>query len=215
MGTSAITILYRISYIILFASASIDTTSGFNLNNANIYRVKSSRPDKSARNIYMDYNPLHDYKEKLTIISSFQATIVINNWIDYLTNNQMQYDSYDTTEDTNKLPGFVLKPIYDMKLIISINSLLPNTILFAWCPMIHTYGETNVAYIISGRIVNRTLNIDRIAQSPYYNNILTLNSNRVLDELNNLVAQSPNITNICFDELHSYDSRYLLSWRKI
>lgn len=215
MAASAIRILYRISYIILFASICIDTSRGFNLNNANIYRVKSSRPDNRARRICMDYNPLHDYKQKLTIISSFQATIVINNWIDYLTDNEMQYDSYDTTEDKNKHPGFVLKPIYDMKLIISINKVLPNAIIFAWCPTIHTYGQTNVAYIISGRIVNQTLNIDRIAQSPYYNNILTLDSNLVLDELNNLVAQSPNITNISFDELHRYDSRYLLSWRKI
>lgn len=215
MVTSAISMLFQFSYIMLFACIGIDTTIGFSLNNANIYRVKSSRLDKSARNIYMDYNPLHDYKEKLTIISSFQATIVINNWIDYLTDNEMQYDSYDTSEDKNKHPGFVLKPIYDMKLIISINKVLPNAIIFAWCPMIHVYGQTNVAYIISGRIVNQTLNIDRIAQSPYYNNILMLDSNLVLDELNNLVAQSPNITNISFDELHRYDSRYLLSWRKI
>lgn len=215
MTTSAISMLFRFSYIMLFASIGINTSSGFNLNNANIYRVKSSRSDKSVRNIYMDYNPLHDYKEKLTIISSFEATIIVNNWMDYLTENEMQYDSYDTTGDMNKHPGFVLKPIYDMKLIISMNSLQPNAILFVWCPMIYKYAETNVAYLISGRIVNRTLNIDRIAQSPYYNNILTLDSNRVLDELNNLVAQSPNITNISFDELHRYDSRYLLSWRKI
>lgn len=215
MKIPAITMLFQLGYIILFASINIDTTSGFSLNNANIYRVKSSRSDKSARRICMNYNPLHDYKEKLTIISSFQATIVINNWIDYLTDNEMQYDSYDTTEDKNKHHGFVLKPIYDMKLIISINKVLPNAIIFAWCPIIHAYGQTNVAYLISGRIVNQTLNIDRIAQSPYYNNILTLDSTLVLDELNNLVAQSPNINNISFDELHRYDSRYLLSWRKI
>ena len=164
--------------------------------------------NKNLQRIYMNYDPLKGYDQKLTIIPSFQATIVVNNWINYL--SEIEYDdNFDNNSNNN--PEFIQKSIYDMKIFISINKIEKNTIIFAWSPNINL-SKTNIAYIISGKIVKDQLQIYRIAQSPYYRDILLINSKDVIDDINNIVKQSPNISSINYDELHKYDNRYLLSW---
>ena len=150
--------------------------------------------------IKMTYDPLKGYDEKLTIIPSFQATIIINNWIRYLSD----YES-------DAIPEFMHKSIYDTKIFISINKIEKNTVIFAWCPGIY-FTKTNVVYIISCKRVNNELQIHRIAQSPYYSEILDINSYALLSDIKNIVKISPNISSINYDELHLYDNRYLLSW---
>ena len=162
--------------------------------------------------ICMNYDPLKGYEQKLTIISSFQATIIINNWLNYLYSNG-NINGNINKNIINIYPAFILKPIYDMKSMISINKIDKNIILFAWCPKINIYQQSNIAYIIYGKRYNNTLYIYRIAQSPYYSDILSLNSNDLLEDIQNIVKQSPNITNINYNELHQYDNRFLLSWK--
>ena len=186
---------------------------GFNLNTI-IQKpyIINNNPRIYNPKIYMNYDPLKDYDQKLTIISSFQATIIINNWLNYL------YSNGNRNENNNKniiniYPAFILKPIYDMKSMISINKIDKNIILFAWCPKINIYQQSNIAYIIYGKRYNNTLYIYRIAQSPYYSDILSLNSKDLVEDIKDIVRQSPNITNINYNELHQYDNRFLLSWR--
>lgn len=155
----------------------------------------------------MNYNPLKGYNKKLTIIPSFQATIIINNWMSYLTEHKSNYYL------SNDTPKFILQSINDIKLFMSINKEENNTIIFVWCPHVNS-SKNNIAYVIIGKIVNDKLQIHRIAQSPYYNNILLINSKDLVHDIKNIVKLSPNINNITYDELHIYDTRYLLSWTK-
>lgn len=170
--------------------------------------------------ITMSYHPLKGYDEKLTIIPSFQATVIINNWISYLSqpkdiniNNDNDIDNdidndYDNHYD---IPKFIVKSVYDMKSFIAINKMEKNTIIFAWCPDI-TSSKKNIVYIIVGKIVNNELQIYRIAQNPYYYDILYINSKAVVSDIKNLVKYAPNVSIITYDKLHEYDNRYLLSW---
>tara|TARA_B100001057_G_C22371125_1_gene764682 strand:- start:34 stop:510 length:477 start_codon:yes stop_codon:yes gene_type:complete len=155
----------------------------------------------------MNYDPLKEYKEKLTIIPSFQASIIINNWINYFSKDE----HYNINKEINNYPKFITTCIYDMKIFISINKDEKNTIIFAWKPDVDI-GKSNVAYIVAGKIINNEVYIHRIAQSPYYENILSINSKKIVKDIKNIVNYSPNITTINYDELHKYDNRYLLSW---
>jgi hypothetical protein len=149
----------------------------------------------------MTYDPFKNYDEKLTIIPSFQASIIVNNWVNYI--SEINYATV--------MPRFIYKSIYDMKIFISINKEQKNTIIFAWTPVV-TIDKGNVVYIISGKIVNSELKIHRIAQSPYCNDVLSINSCDVVNDITEIVKMSPNIDTINYDELHKYDNRYLLSW---
>lgn len=168
--------------------------------------------NKKPYHAYMNYDPLKGYDQKLTIIPSFQATIVINNWIEYLSQNELQYNTpINRVDNINNDPEFILKSIYDMKIVISINKIEINTVILVWCPHITSY-KSNIAYIIYGKVVNNELQIHRIAQSPYYTNILYINSKDIVKDIKNIVKLSPNITSVNYDELHKYDNRYLLAW---
>ena len=171
-----------------------------------IYNIKHINLQKS-HNIFMNYDPLKEYKEKLTIIPSFQASIIINNWINYFSKDE----HYNINKEINNYPKFITTCIYDMKIFISINKDEKNTIIFAWKPDVDI-GKSNVAYIVAGKIINNEVYIHRIAQSPYYENILSINSKKIVKDIKNIVNYSPNITTINYDELHKYDNRYLLSW---
>ena len=179
-----------LKYITIFIT--IINVSSFNIN------IRPKLFNKLP--IKMTYDPLKGYDDKLTIIPSFQGTIIINNWIRYLS----EYES-------DKIPEFMFKSIYDAKIFISINQAINNTVLFAWCPGIY-FPKSNVAYIICCKVVNNELQIHRIAQSPYYLEMLYINSYALLTDIKNIVAQSSNITSINYEELHKYDKRYLLSW---
>ncbi len=178
-----------------------------------IYNIKNINIQKSY-NVFMNYDPLKEYEQKLTIIPSFQASIIINNWINYLSKDE-EYDNLNEDNNISKEidnnPKFITTSIYDMKIFISINKDEKNTILFAWTPDIDI-GKNSVVYIVGGKIINNELSIHRIAQSPYYENILSITSKKILNDIKNIVNYSPNITSINYDELHKYDNRYLLSW---
>tara|TARA_B100001093_G_scaffold345637_1_gene330311 strand:- start:273 stop:851 length:579 start_codon:yes stop_codon:yes gene_type:complete len=179
----------------------IKNTSAFNMiNNIKILNLKK------PYNICMNYDPLKGYDEKLTIIPSFQASIVINNWINYLSKD----DEYDN-KNKEISAKFISTSIYDMKIFISINKDEKNTIIFAWTPDIDI-GKSNVLYIVGGKIINDEICIHRIAQCPYYENILLIKSKKILTDINNIIKYSPNISKVNFEELHKYDNRYLLSW---
>tara|TARA_A100001388_G_C28712263_1_gene471877 strand:+ start:649 stop:1128 length:480 start_codon:yes stop_codon:yes gene_type:complete len=156
----------------------------------------------------MNYDPFKGYEQKLTIISSFQASIIINNWINYLSKDE-EYDNVN--EDIDKNPKFITTSIYDMKTFISINKDEKNTIIFAWSPDIDI-GKNSIVYIVGGKLINNELAIHRIAQCPYYENILSITSKKIVNDIKNIVNYSQNITSINYDELHKYDNRYLLSW---
>uniref|UniRef100_A0A6C0AY85 Uncharacterized protein n=1 Tax=viral metagenome TaxID=1070528 RepID=A0A6C0AY85_9ZZZZ len=176
---------------------------GFNL----IYNIKNINLQKSY-NVCMNYDPFKGYEQKLTIISSFQASIIINNWINYLSKDE-EYDNVN--EDIDKNPKFITTSIYDMKTFISINKDEKNTIIFAWSPDIDI-GKNSIVYIVGGKLINNELAIHRIAQCPYYENILSITSKKIVNDIKNIVNYSQNITSINYDELHKYDNRYLLSW---
>jgi len=150
--------------------------------------------------IKMTYDPLNGYKETLNIIPSFQTSVIINNWMNYLS----------TIRNIDN-PKYIFQSIYDMKIFLSINREKKNTILLAWCPGVSQYNS-NVGYVISGKVINNELHIYRIAQSPYYNNLLEIDSNNLVKDITQLVINSPTIHNVNYTKLHEYDSRYLLSW---
>ena len=170
--------------------------SGFNI----ISIPNKPYSNKYCQHITMTYDPFKNYDDKLTIIPSFQASIIVNNWINYISEN-----------NNENVPQFIYKSIYDMKIFISINREEKNTIIFAWTPAV-SIDKGNVVYIISGKIVNSELKIYRIAQCPYSVDILSINSCDVVNDITEIVKLSPNIDTINYDELHKYDNRYLLSW---
>ena len=170
--------------------------SGFNI----ISIPNKPYTNKQEHYITMSYDPFKNYDDKLTIIPSFQGSIIVNNWINYISENNYE-----------GIPKFIYKSIYDMKIFISINKEEKNTIIFAWTPAV-SIDKGNVVYIISGKIVNCELKIYRIAQCPYCNDVLSINSGEVANDITEIVKLSPNIHTINYDELHKYDNRYLLSW---
>lgn len=160
-------------------------------------------PHKMRNIIYKHYRmssePLNDYNEIINFIPSFQCNIIINNWINYL-------DGYNINHDKS----FIYKPIYDMKMFVAINKEEKNTVLITWCPD-NGDNKNTVAYIVGAKIFNNTLHIHRIAQNPYYNNIIDLKSIDFFKKLNELNLKTHNISSINFDELDKYDIRYSLS----
>jgi hypothetical protein len=150
--------------------------------------------------IKMNYDPLKGYTEKLTIIPSFQTNIIINNWM----------NSLSTIRNVEN-PKYIFQSIYDMKIFVSINREDKSTVLLAWCPDVSQYNS-NVGYLIGGKVINDELHICRIAQSPYYEDLLGIDSNNLVKDITQLVINSPTIHNVNYTKLHNYDSRYLLSW---
>jgi hypothetical protein len=152
--------------------------------------------------IKMYYSPIQDaYYNHLNIISTFRANILINKWIDHL----YSYDNEFT-------PKYIYKFIYDMKTFNAINSGQKNIIYLTWIPE-PEFLEKNIAYLISCKIYNNEIQIHRIAQSPYYDDILDVKSYDLVKDIeeifyNNSLAQY----NISYSHLHKYDNRYLLSW---
>lgn len=195
-------IMFKIKYLLF-----ITPVICFNIIQ-NIQNIKYIS-NKNLCNIYMNYDPLKGYQQKLNIIQSFHASIVINNWINYLSKDK-EIDNMDINKCSNDAK-FIETSIYDMKSFISINKYKKNTIIFAWTPEVDI-GKSNIIYIIGGKIMKDELYIFRIAQCPYYNNILSINSKNVVCDIKNLVNYSSDIAKINYEELHKYDNRYLLSW---
>ena len=96
-----------------------------------------------------------------------------------------------------------------MKVNIAINKDKNNYMNLAWTP---NYKEKrSIAYIVSGKIENNVLFLERIAQNPYYDYIFTLKFIDFLDEINLLIVHASNIDYLSLEKLNDYDKRYSLS----
>jgi len=155
--------------------------------------------NKNNRITKMEYEKFKNYDEIINFLPSFQASIIVNNWLSFI-------DNEDTKNDND---AYMKKSIYDMKVYIAINREKNNTILLSWNP--EYARKRSIAYIAAGKIANNTLYLERIAQNPYYEDILKLKSKDFFDEINKVIDVSSNINKLSLDELNSYDSRYWLS----
>lgn len=183
------------------------------IHNNNIY--------KKNINFKMSYESFKNYDEVINFIPSFQATIIINNWIYNIeekiknSNNKNIVDdnNYSEIDFINRIPKKIINSIYDLKFYISVNKEEKNTILLAWVPKY--IQEKSVVYLIAGKIANNTIFIERIAQNPYYDNILDIKSINLMNDLDNIIKDNSSINDINYETLNNYDNRYLLSWNFI
>ena len=77
----------------------------------------------------------------------------------------------------------------------------------AWCPDLK---YKVIVYLIACKFIGKdNLEIYRIAQNPYYKNILNINS---IDLLKDIKINNPNL-NLTYNELYKYDNRWYLSWK--
>ena len=175
----------------------------FTLSNSFVLIIKKPNIiNKNNRLTKMEYDNYKNYDEIINFLPSFQASIIVNNWLSFI-------DSDDTKNDKDTYDSYMKKSIYDMKVYIAINREKNNTILLSWNP--EYAKKRSIAYIAGCKIVNNTLFIVRIAQNPYYQDILKLKSIDFFNEINKVIATSSNINKLSLDELNSYDSRYWLS----
>ena len=179
---------------ILFTFIIANNAFSFNLMN-NIHNVIKPRNNF----VRMYYIKLKNYDEKLNVLPSFQTNIIINNWINYINYNKKESLEY------------VNKSTYDFKVLLAINRQKEGTIYFAWCPNVLN-NDQNVVYLIGGIQRKGILHIYRIAQNPYFENMLLVDSNELYNELQRYVRDCEHLHYISFDKLHEYDPRYLLSW---
>ena len=150
--------------------------------------------------INMNYNIIN-YDNKLNILSSYQTSIIINNWIQYLSLKQ------------ENIEEFIFKTIYDFRVFISINKEDKNTLYMAWCPNIES-DKHQIIYLIACKLIDNNLEVYRIAQNPYYNNIIDIDSKELIKDMEDIkkIPFIYYIFNLSFNELHKYDNRFLLSW---
>lgn len=229
----------RLFWVFVTLFARIDS---FSLNK-NI-KWPSNNIFSSNNNIKMSYDKFKNYDEKINIIPAFQANILINNWISFINhnndnnnydnndnnnyynndnndnNNDNNYDNndynnnYNNDCDNDNISENIKKAIYDMKFFISLNKQEKNTILFAWCPEYYTRSRS-VVYIVAGKNINNTIYVHRIAQNPYYENIINIRSIDFVKDLNEVIEKNNFLKDVNYDELHKYDNRYLLSWNTL
>ena len=174
----------------------------FALTNSFVLVMKNSNLINKNRNIKMEYENFKNYDEIINFLPSFQASIIINNWMSHI-------DNYEIDNKKDDYNNYLKKSIYDMKVYIAINREKNNSILLAWTPEFEK--KRTIAYIAGGKIANNTLFLERIAQNPYYENILHLKSIDFFNEINNVINSSSSINDLSLEELNSYDSRYWLS----
>lgn len=149
-------------------------------------------------NLNMEYENFKNYDEIINFLPSFQASIIINNWLSYIEN-----------KENNDQNNFIKKSIYDMKFHIAINRENSSNILLAWNPDYTT--KRSIAYIASCKIQNNILFIERIAQNPYYEDVLKLKSLDFFDEIKRIINTTDDINGFSLDKLNSYDNRFWLS----
>lgn len=174
----------------------------FTLTNSFVLIMKKPNLINKNRKIKMEYENFKNYDEIINFLPSFQASIIINNWMSHI-------DNYEIDNKKDDYNNYLKKSIYDMKVYIAINKEKNNSILLAWTPEFEK--KRTIAYIAGGKIANNTLYLERIAQNPYYENILQLKSIDFFHQINKVINTSSSINNLSLEELNSYDSRYWLS----
>lgn len=185
----------KIYLIILLFLSNI---SGFLINSRNLNFIKYPKIFKN-RIIRMDYEPLKNYKEILTVLPNFQTNIIINNWIDYINLVNLSQLEYEK------------KAAYDFKVYLAMHKQEYNNILLAWTPDIQLI-ERPIVYLIMGKFYRHSIEIHRIAQNPYYKYHLNINSLDLLFELEKFKNYNNANIKLNFQKLHEYDIRYKLSW---
>ena len=179
----------------------------FVLSESFIMKTHNMNNMNNMNNIKMNYDNYKGYDNIINFLPTFQASIIINNWIHIL-----QLREEENPDIENTMPAYIKKNIYDMKFFISLNKEKKNTMILAWCPE-NNYKQKSVVYIVGGKVINNTLHIHRIAQSPYYKNIISLRSLDFKNELEKLIKMEKVLNGINYDELHNYDIRFKLSWK--
>lgn len=173
----------------------------FTLTNSFVLIMNKPNLINKNRKIKMEYENFKNYDEIINFLPSFQASIIINNWMSHI-------DNYEIDNKKDDYNNYLKKSIYDMKVYIAINKEKNNSILLAWTPEFEK--KRTIAYIAGCKIANNTLYLERIAQNPYYENILHLKSIDFFYQINKVINSS-SINDLSLEELNSYDSRYWLS----
>ncbi len=188
---------------ILYLLYNIISINCFNIINNNIGYI-----NKNSNKVIMYYEETHDFEKHITALSGSQTHIIIDNWIK-ATQNINVNNNID-----NSIDNSINNNIYEFKVFISINKNSINTIYFSWIPETHM-KYNKIIYLIAAKLLNNELHIYRIAQNPYANNLLNINSTDLLLDLYNYYINNEGIKQIRYDELHNYDKRYILSWNFI
>ena len=175
----------------------------------------------------MDYSQYKSFDDVINILPEFHTRIIINNWIKYITPDDNSIDelildyeriynkenkSNEEEEHIKYFPEYLIKSLYDFKIFIAINRDEKNLIYFGWCPDAKNSRRSNIAYLIAGKVYNNTINIHRMAQNPYYENILDLNSIDLVKRLEDIDYRDGEKFKFNYDTLHEYDDRYKISW---
>lgn len=174
----------------------------------------------------MDYSQYKSFDDIINILPEFHTRIIINNWLKYVapeenTIEDLIVDYEKGYNDENKIespptglkffPEYLIKSLYDFKIFIAINRDEKNLIYFGWCPEPHLQ-KSKLAYIIAGKVYNNTINIHRIAQNPYYEDMLYVNSIDLVNRLEDIDYREGEKFQFNYDTLHEYDNRYKISW---
>lgn len=173
----------------------------------------------------MKYDKFKDCAERLNLIPSFHATIITNNWINYIqeknngdkdNSKNEEYSTYskDYNENENNIDyplNYLMKSLFDFKVFISINKNLNNLMIFAWIPNNHSLEKT-IAYLSAGKIENNVLEIYRFIQNPYYDRDFSIKSIELKNDIDKLIENMSNVKTTNYTNLHKYDQRYYISW---
>tara|TARA_B100000902_G_scaffold396193_1_gene456571 strand:+ start:2206 stop:2748 length:543 start_codon:yes stop_codon:yes gene_type:complete len=174
----------------------------------------------------MDYSQYKSFDDIINILPAFHTRIIINNWLKYVAPEEnsiedliVEYEQGYNNE--NKIqnpprglkyfPEYLIKSLYDFKIFVAINRDEKNLIYFGWCPEANLQ-KSKLAYIIAGKVYNNTIHIHRIAQNPYYEDILDLNSIDLVKKLEDINYRDGKKFYFNYDKLHEYDNRYQISW---
>ena len=174
----------------------------------------------------MDYSRYKSFDDIINILPEFHTRIIINNWLKYVapeevTSEDLRVDYDKDYVNDNKIeehhaglkffPEYLIKSLYDFKIFIAINREEKNLIYFAWCPDAHL-PKAKLVYIMAGKVYDNTIYIHRIAQNPYYDNILGINSMEMVERLADIDYRDGEKFQFNYDKLHEYDNRYQISW---
>ena len=167
----------------------VHTISCFNVNHHNPpCAVAASRVRTSCASSI-------EYGSRLVALQPIQASVLTDNWITYLSERQAE-----------NIPKFTLSSVYDMKVFISRTRRDNNSVFFAWTPYT---SKGNVVYVIGGKMVDQDLQVYRFSQSPYFDDMLSIDTLDIVDDMRQYLNSTGSID---FTELHKYDNRYMLAW---
>ena len=188
--------------------------------------VINSKISSRVSYLNMDYSHYKSFDDIINILPEFHTRIIINNWLKYVapeekTINDLMVEYERTYNNKNKIentsqelkifPEYLIKSLYDFKIFIAINRDEKNVIYFGWCPQ-PNLQKSKLAYLIAGKVYNNIIYIHRIAQNPYYEDIIDLNSIDLVKRLEEIEYKKNEKFNFNYDNLHEYDNRYKLSW---